>query len=70
MSFTIQIKASLLFLLCCHCLIVRGAFYSPPLVSLFILVHSLGLLGNNLEWTAQTDSLSSGFLLNLINGMH
>ena len=65
MSFTIKIKASLLFLLCCHCLIFRGAFYSPTLVSLSTLVHFLGILGNSLEWTASDRLLIFWLLVEL-----
>ena len=65
MSFTIKIKASLLFLLCCHCLIFRGAFYSSTLVSVSTLVHFLGILGNSLEWTASDRLLIFWLLVEL-----
>lgn len=65
MSFAIKIKASLLFLLCCHCLIFRGAFYSPTLLSLSTLVHFLGILGNSLEWTASDRLLIFWLLVEL-----
>ena len=65
MSFTIKIKASLLFLLCCHCLIFRGVFYSSTLVSVSTLVHFLGILGNSLEWTASDRLLIFWLLVEL-----